>query len=303
MEKFIYTILNPVAGNSDPDAIEQLVAETFNRPGEASYEIYQTTGKDDMRSVVGQAVEAGYQRIVAAGGDGTVSAVADALAGTRVPMGILPVGTGNLLARDLQIPLELSEAAALLADPDATSHSIDAMQVNGRTYISHISLGVYSQIIRQTTPEQKRRFGRMAYIWAALKEISRYPTWRFELEVDGRLNLYRASMIVIANVSSVGIPPLQWGPDISPDDGQIDICIIKARTAAAYFQLLWRALQNQHDLDRRHIEYLPAGKGIELRTNRDVPIRADGEIIGKSAVSIQVVPDVLKIISPRHSPE
>lgn len=288
-----YVVLNPVAGNMDIAQVEA----SLNACLTGDYTFYQTESNDTVKVALRSALDEGYDKVIACGGDGTVSAVADALVNSRIPLGIVPVGTGNVLARELGIPTDIDEACRVAAAHSAVRR-IDTMAVDGRAYISHISLGIYSKLIEHTTPENKQRFGRAAYVWAALKEIQTYPTWPFEIEADDETRTIEASMVIIANIGSVGIPPLRWGPGIFADDGRATVCAVTSATAADYFELIWKVMRGDFD-EISQIEYVPVKRRATVCANDpDVNVRADGEIIGKNSVTVSVLPGSLDIVVP-----
>ena len=131
---------------------------------------------------VRDAVASGCDLVVAAGGDGTVSAVADALAGGQVPLGIVPLGTANVLAGELGIPFDLDLACALLAGDHAFA-KIDAMELRGKHYVTQVGVGLDAEMIRDTPDEHKRRFGRVAYLWTAAARLLGARSRRFTLTV------------------------------------------------------------------------------------------------------------------------
>lgn len=280
-----FIVLNPAAGHADPSSLKQLFQERFGEIGH-HYDLYETTGAEDIAAIVKEATAGDYSQVVAAGGDGTVSAVADGLAHGTTPLGILPVGTGNLVARELGIPLEPEAACQLLLE-SAHIRRLDGMQVGKRTYISHVSMGVYSRIAEDVAAADKKREGRLAYVRAILQEMAAFPLWRFTVEVDGRRHRYRVAMVLLANVAAVGIPPLKWGEHIYPDDGRIDVCLVRARTLGQYLKLLWFAWQGQQ-AQTPEIVYLTAHRQIHLQTRQHMPVRADGEVVGQSAISIEI---------------
>jgi YegS/Rv2252/BmrU family lipid kinase len=234
--------------------------------------------------------------VVAAGGDGTVSAVAEGLVGTETPLGIIPLGTANVLARELGIPVELEGAVRLLAGAHGVT-SIDAMKVGEKHYFTQVGIGIDAMMIRDTRREDKRRFGRIAYIWTALTRLLGFQPRRFLITADDRQELHRASQVVIANSGILGQPPFRWGPDIEIDDGRLDVCIVRARTLLNYVTLGWHVVRGQHR-QSTNVRYLRARRQIDIETRRPLPVQADGEIIGETPMRVEVVAAAVRVIVP-----
>jgi YegS/Rv2252/BmrU family lipid kinase len=275
-------------------ALEQHVGEQFQ------FDVYETTGDEDVAALVRARLAYEPAMVVAAGGDGTISEVAEALIGTDIPLGIIPVGTANVFARELGIPLDLAGACALLKSPDSTT-SVDAMKVGERHSVLQIGIGIDSLMIRDTDRQSKRRFGRAAYLWTAVRRLIGYQPVRFTIVADGARTRPRASQVLIANGGVLGVPPFRWGHQIRPDDGKVDVCVVSARTAIDYLGLIWHTLLGQQRRDR-NIRYLTATRSIAISADQPLPIQADGEILGETPLQIEVVPQALKVIVPAPAP-
>jgi YegS/Rv2252/BmrU family lipid kinase len=294
----VVAIMNPKAGSAAGDAIRRALEACFAGGG-ARLEIYEVRDGDDLGAVVRERLARGVELVIAAGGDGTVSAVADALAGSGATLGILPMGTANVLARELEIPLDIDAAARLLVD-DHDVVAIDAMRVGGRHYLTQVGVGLDALMIRDTPTEQKKRYGKLAYLWAAAKHLVGFQPRRFTLEVDGQTIKRSASEVVVANVGTLGQPPFRWGPDIRVDDGTLDVFVSKARTMIHYLRLAWHVATRQHKADP-NVRYYKARRSVAIATRRPVPVQADGEVIGETPVSIEVAPGAIRVIAPRRA--
>lgn len=291
----VFIVLNPVAGRSVIDAVRATLDRYFD-PQIWNCEIYETTGAEDVAELVRDAVGHGCDMVVAAGGDGTISAVANGLAHTEIPLGILPIGTANVLAQELGIPLDLDAACQLLTNQH-TFTCLDAMQVDDHLFILQIAIGIESLMIRDTPRAAKRRFGRLAYIWTALKWLVGYQPRRFTIAVDNQRLRPRASQVLIANGGTLGMQPFRWGNEIVPNDGRIDVCIVSARTVLDYLSLVWHVVRGQSRRSHK-VRCLPAHQTVVISSDHTLPVQGDGEIIGQTPVRIQVVPQVVQVIVP-----
>jgi YegS/Rv2252/BmrU family lipid kinase len=296
----VFVVLNPMAGSCTAEDVRQALDRHFAADA-WQQEIYETTGQEQIPEVVRGALVRGCDLVVAAGGDGTVSDVAEALVHTDVPLGILPVGTANVLARELSIPIGLDGACALMVGEHMAT-SIDAMQVGDNYFVLHIGIGIDSLMIRDTERAAKRRFGRAAYLWTAARWLIGHQPRRFTIAVDGRRWRPRAAQVLIANGGVLGMRPLRWGLHIRPDDGQVDVCVISARTLWDYLRVGWHMLLGQHHRDP-NIRYLSATRSIVVNADRPLPVQADGEIIGQTPVQVRIVPDAVRVIVPRTNVE
>lgn len=236
----LLVILNPIAGNVQIERLHGLLQERRHLAN-VTYDLYETTDHDRLAEVIDEAAAQGCTLVVAAGGDGTVSLVANELVGRKLSLGILPVGAGNLLAQELNIPLHLEQACQLLTRPLQTTQ-LDVMQVGQRYFVSHVSLGVYSRIIERTAVVDKRRYGKVAYLWQMAKEVMGGQSWDFSLTTDGEKHHLR-------------VPPWQ---------------LVRYRV-------------------RQH---------VGVTAHEPLPLRADGEIIGHSAVSLNVRPQAIRVVVP-----
>ena len=291
----VFVILNPATGSCPADAVRQELGRRFEVV-ETTCEVYETAEHDRPADLARQARERGFDLIVAAGGDGTVSGVANGLVGTATPLGIIPLGTANVLARELGVPVDLEGACRLLAGPYALK-SVDAMRVGGACYFTQVGVGIDAMMIRDTTREHKRRFGRAAYLWTALTRLVGFEPRRFEIEADGRRSRPRASQVLIANGGILGQPPFRWGPDIRPDDGHVDLCVVRARNLRDYLGLAWHVAIGQHGRDPR-VRYLPVERRVTIAAKRPMPVQGDGEIIGETPVTVEVVPEAVRVVVP-----
>jgi diacylglycerol kinase (ATP) len=295
----VFVVLNPMAGNSTAADVRAALDSHF--PADTwTQEIYETTGDEEVSDIVRAALARGCDLVIAAGGDGTVSEVAEALVHSDVALGIIPVGTANVLARELGLPLDLEGACALLAGEHATN-SIDAMQVGDKAFFLHIGVGLDSLMIRDTDRASKRRFGRAAYLWTALKWLIGYQPRRFTIAVDGRRLRPRAAQVLIANGGLLGMPPFRWGPHIRPDDGRIDVCVLSARSLGDYLRVVWQVLIG-HRRRSPNIRYYSAERSIIVDADRPLPIQGDGEILGETPVRVQVIPDAVVLVVPPLNP-
>ncbi len=284
----ILVVLNPMAGTSDGASVRATLEERLSAGGRL-VEVYETTGAEDedIPALVRAALERGVDLVVAAGGDGTVSLVADALAGGDVPLGIVPVGTANVFAQVLELPGDVAGAADLLAGELRTAR-IDGMRMGGTYALLHISVGITSLMQRDTSRDLKRRYGRLAYLYVATRWLFDFQPQRFMLVIDGVRHRLNASQILIANGGAMGQPPFTWGPDITPDDGVIDVCVINATTFRDYLGVAWSTMTGRHRQNQR-LRYFKARRSVTVNTKRALPVQLDGELSGKTPLQVEVV--------------
>jgi YegS/Rv2252/BmrU family lipid kinase len=291
----VFVIINTRSGNSSPEEVCRAVgAKHLGRS--TACEVHQAVAGEDILATVRRAIEEGCDLIVAAGGDGTVSAVANAVVGTGARMGIIPLGTTNVLARELGIPLDLDGACDLLAGPNRTAR-IDAMRVGGRHYVTQIGIGVDALMIRDTPDEHKRWLGVAAYLWTMISRLIGFRSRRFSISADGRQVRPKCLQVVVANCGALGTSGLTWGPEARVDDGRVDVCILRARTILDYLSVGLSFVLGRHRQDP-NIQYLMAERAVAVSTDRPLPVQGDGEVIGETPIEVKVVPQSLQVVVP-----
>ena len=294
----VFVVLNPRSGGCDAAEARRVLERHLSVAGIAC-RVHEPAHNETLIDRVREAIASGCGLIVAAGGDGTVSGVADALAGTETPLAIVPLGTANVLAGELGIPLDLESACALLAGEHALAR-IDAMEVNGKHYVTQVGVGLDAEMIRGTLGESKRRFGRVAYLWTALTRLVGLQPGRFTLTVDDETDRRRrrALQVLVANSGTLGSRPFRWGPDIQPDDGQVDVCLIGPRTLFNFLSMGVHFVLGQHRRSR-HVKYLVARRSVRVDTKHPMPVQADGEIVGETPLTVNVVPGAVRVVVPK----
>ena len=171
--------------------------------------------------------------MIAAGGDGTLVGVGNGLVNSPVPLGILPLGTGNGLARALLIPLKLDEAMDLLAS-DHTIMEVDALQVGERHFFLNVSVGISPEVMNDTKSEDKKQLGRLAYVMALIKRSSIFRLRRYTLTLDGRPRSIRAAEVMVSNTTLLEKPPAVFGPPETLDDAELEVYVVTAHTLGDY---------------------------------------------------------------------
>ena len=291
----LLVVLNPHSGSVD----EATVLEALDgHLADHDVTIHTLSGQEDVRQVVRQHVATGCQAVVGVGGDGTISCVADALVGTSATLLIVPLGTANVLARELNLPLDLKNSLEFVADwlgqANPSTRHIDAMKVKDQHFFTQVGVGVDSLMIRDTKTHHKRRFGRLAYLATASLSLFGFGPRRFRLVVDGRSLHLRTTQVVVANTGMMGQPGLRWGPGIDAEDGTLNVCIAKANTLLHYVHIFWHVVRGQHEQSGR-IRYEVARKRVVIAPRHPLPVQADGEILGDTPVTIDVVPAALRV--------
>ncbi len=292
----VFVVLNPVAGVTDTDNARDLISAFCDEQG-WECEIHETKADEDLRGVIKKAVKDGANMVLVAGGDGTVSSAVNGVINTDTPLGIIPTGTGNALARDLGIPLTVKEALALFGK-EHNIQSLDAMLVSEKYYVLNVSIGISAETMLSTPRQEKRRFGMFAYLWRAVGSVIRSRMHRFTVSVDDRKVRFSASEVMIANDKLLGLQPQIEGVDIKADDGRLDMFIVRAQSARDYLNVLFRFLLRRQPHGDPNLRYIDIKDKIEIRANLGLPVQADGEVIGKTPVEIKLVPQALKVIVP-----
>lgn len=244
-----------------------------------------------------RAVSDGARMVVAAGGDGTVSAVASCLAGTDVVLGVLPLGTLNHFAKDLGIPLGLDDALRTIAEGEPVA--VDAGEVNGRLFINNSSLGLYPDIVADRE-RQRRRLGRgkwRALLAACLTAARRYPVLSLQIDLNGQAYERRSSFIFIGN-NEYRMEGFNIGERESMASGRLSLYVTQRTGRFGLLRLALRALV--HRLQQaRDFDMLTARALVVHAPQRRVRVATDGEIsVMETPLYYRIRPGALRVMVP-----
>jgi diacylglycerol kinase (ATP) len=260
----------------------------------------ETTEDDPGRAMARRAIEEGVDLVLGAGGDGTIRVVCSALAGTGIPFGLIPAGTGNLLAKNLGIPLD--EAAALSVAFDGLDKPIDLVKVTFDDQASdHFAvmagIGLDAVIMQGTNPDLKKAVGSAAYFLSAAQN-AKHPALNTTIEVDdGAPMKRRAHLIVIGNVGYLQAN-IQLIPDAKADDGLLDVVIASPRGIRDWVRLTTRVLIRQRRLDDQ-LDRL-TGQRVKITVDRPDRYQMDGDTVGEcTSLLAEVQPGALLLRVPR----
>lgn len=293
--KTVFLVLNPVSGLTNAEWVRQRFEAIFAKAGWRT-SIYTTTGTESIAEVVQQALVEGVSMVAAAGGDGTITEVASALAFTGVPLGIIPTGTWNALAHNLGIPILIEEAIHLLTLPHRQI-ALDALKIGDRNYLLNVGIGLSSSIMQSTRRHQKRRYGFLAYFGNLIVQASGLRLRSFRVEVDGVEHRVKASELMVVNGSIIGLGELPTVLEIHPGDGKVEIIAISAPTFWGLLRIGLRFLVGRRKKTPGFISFT-ASRSIIIRTPKRLVVEADGDIIGHTPVEIHLVPSAVQVIVP-----
>jgi len=268
-------VANPTK-HDDIAALRDTVCSAMSEHGWDEPLWFDTTPDDPGTGQAAQAVQAGADLVLACGGDGTVTACAEGVAGSGVPLGIMPLGTGNLLARNLGLPLDPGEA--LVTAITGTDRRLDAGSANGHTFVVMAGLGFDAKMLGESSEPLKKRLGWAAYVLSAMRHLRDRPV-RVSLVADGGAPLrLRASAVIVGNVGWLqgGIRLL---PDALPDDGTLDAVALTARGWAGWLRLAARVLLRRESPGRMTLMQF---QRLTITTDREQPWELDGEVMGET---------------------
>ncbi|WP_329475716.1 diacylglycerol kinase family protein [Kribbella sp. NBC_01484] len=288
-------IVNPI---KVPDDFRRTVETAVTERG-VDIALWLETTEDDAGVTMAQrAVKDAVDLVVVAGGDGTVRIVCAELAGTGIPVAVLPAGTGNLLARNLGISLDMDDALAEVLD--GTERRIDSVLIEGDElatdrFVVMAGLGLDAAIIADAPDDLKKRVGWAAYVVSTIKNLN-HPSVRVEITVDDQPPVrHRARTVVIGNVGTLqaNIPLL---PDAVPDDGLIDAVVLSPRRVSQWPRLALSLVVKS--MREQHVQRF-TGKRIQVTAAKTVRRELDGDTIADGrSLSASVDPSAVVVRVP-----
>jgi diacylglycerol kinase (ATP) len=242
-----------------------------------------------------------------AGGDGTVHEVVNGLVGSDTAMGVLPVGTGNVWAKEIGLPtLGLTQIDRLLAAArmlvDGEVRWVDVGRANGRFFLNCAGVGIDSTVAAQVEPRTrvaKQLGGILTYVIAGLSIARDFSGVRSTIIVDDRTIHTMMLLVVVSNIQLYG-GLVKMSPEARLDDGLLDIRVFKGIGAAWIFRHLAGVFTNRH-LRNPMVSYYQ-GRRVTIYTAEPFPLQLDGEPVGMTPVSLEVVPRALRVLVPRAAP-
>jgi YegS/Rv2252/BmrU family lipid kinase len=259
--------------HDDVDGFRAAVGKAMSDLGWAEPLWLETRPDDTGERLAQEAVRSGVDLVLASGGDGTITACVGGVAGSGVPLGVLPCGTGNLLARNLGLPLSLDEALAVALT--GSDRRLDVGAANGRPFVVMAGIGFDAEMLDGADERLKSRVGWAAYVLSALRHLRERPV-RMALRADGGPPQRRwASGVIVGNVGSLQ-GNVRLLPDAVPDDGVLDVAVLAASGWTGWLRLAADVLLRRKTGRVAHLTC----RELTIQAGRARPWEVDGEVAG-----------------------
>jgi YegS/Rv2252/BmrU family lipid kinase len=291
----VAVVFNPATGGGDTSGRKRDTQQALEAAG-LDVLWLETTPEDPGQGLTAKAVAEGVDLVMAQGGDGTVMACVTGLAGTDVPLAVLPGGTGNLLATNFDIPADLEAAVDVALHGDRVR--LDVAATDDDRFVVMGGIGFDAAMLRDANPKLKEHLGAVAYVLSGFKHLRRRAT-RFRLRLDDRPPLERTGQgVLVGNLGRLqgGLPVM---PDARADDGLLDVAVLQTRTVADWLALAVRVLLRRRRKDPQ-LETFQARR-VEVHCDRPQPVERDGDPLDtpRDHLVIEVVPRALTLCVPR----
>jgi diacylglycerol kinase (ATP) len=289
--KNLLFVINPIAGDIDKEELEEEIKTTCAEH-QIACSIYKTTGDRDEAHIKELIDQGGFDAVFAVGGDGTVSQVGALLIGTSTPLGIIPLGSGNGLSKDLNIPQDTEEALQLIHH--YIIRNIDTIDLNGHPSIHLSDLGFNALVVKRFCEGDRRGPG--SYAWIALQEYMNYEPKFYRIETDTENFEGEAFMVTIANANAFG-SNAAINPNGVLNDGRFEICLIEPFPKSAGLGILYQMYTDNIDssIYTRRISC----RSAKIYNDNEEVTHVDGEPVelGKEII-VTMHPKSLKVILP-----
>jgi diacylglycerol kinase (ATP) len=283
-------IINPLAGRH-----QVMLGVLHSVLGGAGirWSIAFTHGPGDALKLAKAALDEDWEVIAACGGDGTVMEVASALLGSQATMAILPVGTGNVTAAELGIPLALADAAALIADGSAKVRRIDMGQAGDRMFMLRMGVGFEAALKDNTSTELKQNLGAFSYVLTGLGTLFSPQLSKYTIVVDGNSLSRDGIACIVANSGMTGIAGITLADGVSVSDGLLDVVVVSEATLP---MILGKAagVAMGEGAQFEHWQ----GREITIYSSPTREITCDGESAGTTPVSARVIEGAVGVLVP-----
>jgi diacylglycerol kinase (ATP) len=292
-KQWIPVIINPSAGKKT--AVLAELNTVFQQAG-VRWSVEITQGDGDGSRMARNLVEQGAELVAVYGGDGTVSEVATGLAGTDTVLGVLPGGTGNVLAYDFGVPRDFVEATRLLVSEHAI-RIIDMGAIGDRKFLLRVGVGFETLVVERTPRSLKDRFGLLAYGIGGLQALLETRSLRYKLEMDGEKFEAEGVVCTVANSGHLGLPGMSLSPSIDIEDGLLDVIVLRKVDIRTLIQLVSGNLPGVPKLITLQ-QWQVSEVAIEVEPPQTVQV--DGDNLGLTPVRLRSVPGCLKVVVPKN---
>ncbi|NIR45180.1 MAG: diacylglycerol kinase family lipid kinase [Gemmatimonadetes bacterium] len=293
----IFVIHNPMAGVRHPDRLRRRVESELESRG-IRFEYAFTEDRGHGEELTRRALERGFDRVLVAGGDGTVLEAAVALIGTESALAMLPVGTGNQLAANLGLPRGLKKLLNVAVT--GVQRKIDVGMLDGRPFTIIAGAGFDAEVIRPPA-SLKRRIGYLAYVQAATGAAIAPKVSRLRVVVDGKAETLSGIGVEVANMPGLTAPtlvrPVDLVPNGKPDDGLLDVCVLAVESTVEFVAAL-TAIMTGRQKKSSGLQYF-RGREVRVEADPPLPVQIDGELLDKTTPFVATVrPLALNVIVP-----
>ena len=286
-------IINPAAARTRAASVAAIAAAI--RSGGWEAEVLATGGPGDARILAEYGVQQGVDVVAVFGGDGTTMQAAAALVGTDVILGVIPGGTGNLLAGNLRIPAAPARAAEVIVRGKPKRFDLGHMERPGGSQYFAVACGAGydARVMAGTASAMKHKWKFAAYVATTFRLLDELRISRHYITVDGVEYEAEAAMVLVANCGEVIPPFVRLRSGITPDDGMLDVIVLKASNVAESVRAIWHLLR-----ERAEGEFIRYARGQEVRvvTEPIEPVQLDGEPGGVTPFTATVVPGAIRVM-------
>ena len=285
-------ILNPTAGS--PEHIRSWQERVESLAGDCPVRV--TSHPGEAEELAQRAIDEGFTRIVAAGGDGTVNQVANGLADRKAALGVLPMGSVNVFAMELGLPLHNLRRCWDIIE-ETNIRQIDLPIANGRYFVQLAGVGLDAQVVKETSLAFKRSFGPLSYLISAAQIAARQPPKLF-IESE-ETSVEEGSFVLVGNGRLYG-GPFPFFKHAIIDDGLFDVVVFKR---LGYLEIV-KYLQDvvfSSDIKVPEIEYFQTRR-LRITSEQNVPLELDGELAGNCPVDFRIRGKALRVLAPGPSP-
>ncbi len=292
----ILVIINALGGRRFASRARKVAAEMLDKAG-LDHEILSTRSMRELKRAAATAAGRGFTEIACVGGDGTVGTIANQIAGQRIILSLIPGGTGNILAKHLDVPLRLRAAIRVMIASEYIT-PLDCIDRGGHLHVLNVSMGLSSLAMTDIDGRMKRMLGAAAYFLLVLMHLVRRGPARFRIVVDGREYRARGHEVLVTNA---GFRKTAIGPcfaDSTPHDGRLEISIFHVSGGRGLLSMLVDMLFQRSVHRDRYLHRIYSHESIELSSKPQLPFQADGDPIGEGSVAVRVRPDVLRVRVP-----